>query len=73
MERTKRHDSQYASSLIEASLDPLITINMNGKIMDLNQAKVEVTGVSREKLIGSNFIDFLTDPLKATLFSLEVF
>ena len=52
MERTKTHESQYASSLIEASLDPLITIDINGKITDMNQAKVNITGVKRKKLIG---------------------
>jgi len=49
MERTKSHDSQYASNLIEASLDPLITISTEGKIMDMNQAKVNITGVEREQ------------------------
>ena len=43
MDRTNSHNSQYASSLIEASLDPLITISIDGKIMDLNQdGKLEV-------------------------------
>ena len=67
MERTKTHESQYASSLIEASLDPLITIDVNGKITDMNQAKVSITGVKREKLIGSNFFDYFTDPEKAKI------
>src|ERR1019366_3177462 len=41
---------QYARSLIEASLDPLFTINPEGKIMDMNLASVNITGVVREKL-----------------------
>ena len=45
MERTKLHESQYASSLIEASLDPLIAISTEGKITDMNQAKVNITGI----------------------------
>ncbi|MEI6349185.1 MAG: PAS domain S-box protein [Bacteroidota bacterium] len=65
MERTKIHESQYASSLIEASLDPLVTISPEGKITDMNQAKVNITGVSREKLIDSNFYDYFTEPEKA--------
>jgi PAS domain S-box-containing protein len=65
MERTKTHESQYASSLIEASLDPLITIDINGKITDMNQAKVNITGVEREELIGSNFFDYFTDAERA--------
>jgi PAS domain S-box-containing protein len=57
--------STYARSLIEASLDPLITISPQGKVTDLNEATVKVTGVSREKLIGSDFFDYFTEPEKA--------
>ena len=73
MERTNTHDSLYASSLIEASLDPLITIDVNGKITDMNQAKINITGVDREKLIGSNFYDYFTDPEKARIVYQQVF
>jgi PAS domain S-box-containing protein len=73
MERTKTHESQYASSLIEASLDPLITIDINGKITDMNQAKINITGVDREKLIGTNFIDYFTDSEKAKSVYKQVF
>ena len=55
MERTKTHESLYASSLIEASLDPLIAISTEGKITDMNQAKVTITGIDRENLMGTNF------------------
>jgi len=73
MERTKTHDSQYASSLIEASLDPLVTISIDGKIMDLNQATVHITGIERKKLIGTDFKDYFTDPEKAREVYREVF
>ncbi|MDO8927599.1 MAG: ATP-binding protein [Bacteroidota bacterium] len=73
MERTIAHDSQYASSLIEASLDPLITISIDGKITDMNQAKVNITGLSRKKLIGTNFYDYFTDPQKAREGYMRVF
>ncbi|MHB8260917.1 MAG: ATP-binding protein [Bacteroidia bacterium] len=65
--------SQYSLSLIEASRDPLFTISPMGKITDLNQASVRVTGVSREKLIGSDFFDYFTDPTKAKEGYQEVF
>jgi PAS domain S-box-containing protein len=73
MQRTKTHESLYASSLIEASLDPLITISTEGKIMDMNQAKVTITGIEREKLVGTYFFDYFTDPQKAREVYLEVF
>ena len=57
--------SLYTRSLIEASLDPLVTISKSGKIMDVNRATEEATGVSRGALIGSDFSDYFTDPEKA--------
>jgi PAS domain S-box-containing protein len=56
---------QYNRSLIEASLDPLVTISADGKVMDLNRATELVTGISREELTASNFSDYFTDPAKA--------
>jgi PAS domain S-box-containing protein len=57
--------SLYARSLIEASLDPLVTISKNGKIMDANRATELATGVERAVLIGSDFSEYFTDPEKA--------
>jgi len=55
----------YARGLIETSLDPLVTISAEGKIMDVNKSTELVTGLSREKLIGSRFSDYFTEPEKA--------
>jgi PAS domain S-box-containing protein len=57
--------SLYARSLIEASLDPLVTISPEGKIMDVNESTEFVTGRSRKELIGSNFSNYFTEPEKA--------
>ena len=57
--------AQYARSLIEASLDPLVTISPEGKITDVNEGSVAVTGVPRERLIGADFSDYFTEPEKA--------
>jgi PAS domain S-box-containing protein len=57
--------SLYARSLIEASLDPLVTISKDGKIMDVNRATELVTGFERDKLIGSDFCNYFTQPAKA--------
>ena len=56
---------QYNRSLIEASLDPLVTINPEGKVTVVNCATEVVTGVSRNQLIGSDFSDYFTEPEKA--------
>jgi len=55
----------YTRSLIEASLDPLVTISPEGKIKDVNVATERVTGYSRDNLIGTDFSDYFTDPKKA--------
>jgi PAS domain S-box-containing protein len=57
--------SHYARSLIEASLDPLVTISVLGTITDVNEASVQATGVPREQLIGTDFSDYFTEPDKA--------
>jgi PAS domain S-box-containing protein len=61
----QKQTSQYARSLIEASLDPLVTISPEGKITDVNEATVKVTGAVRERLIGTDFWNYFTEPEKA--------
>ncbi|PKP31153.1 MAG: hybrid sensor histidine kinase/response regulator [Bacteroidetes bacterium HGW-Bacteroidetes-17] len=63
----------YARSLIEASLDPLVTISAKGKITDVNEALIKITGISREKLINTDFSNYFTDPKKAQEGYLRVF
>ncbi|MES1219554.1 MAG: ATP-binding protein, partial [Bacteroidota bacterium] len=65
--------SQYSRSLIEASLDPLVTISTEGKITDMNEATVNITGTTREKLTGTNFFEYFTEPQKAREVYQEVF
>jgi len=65
--------SKYSLSLIEASLDPLVTISPEGKITDMNQATVNITGITREKLTGTDFFDYFTEPQKAREVYQEVF
>ncbi len=73
-ERYHHHLKEKNSlSLIEASLDPLVTINTDGKITDMNEATVNITGWKRDKLIGSDFFDYFTEPQKAREVYLEVF
>ncbi|HET7152176.1 MAG TPA: PAS domain S-box protein, partial [Candidatus Kapabacteria bacterium] len=64
-EEQLRSGSQYARSLIEASVDPLVTISPEGKITDVNEGSIKVTGVRREDLIGTDFSNYFTEPEKA--------
>jgi PAS domain S-box-containing protein len=64
-EETIQRVNAYNRSLIEASLDPLVTINPDGTISDVNAATVRVTGYSREDLIGTYFSNYFTEPARA--------
>lgn len=73
LERTRRKESQYTRSLIEASLDPLVTISADGKITDMNEALANITGITREQLTGTDFLDYFTEAQKAREVYQEVF
>jgi two-component system cell cycle sensor histidine kinase/response regulator CckA len=52
-QETLRQAGLHNRSLIEASLDPLVTLDPEGKITDVNEATIKVTGCPREKLTGA--------------------
>jgi PAS domain S-box-containing protein len=64
---------QSARSMIESSLDLLVSISPEGKITDVNEATVKVTGIPRDKLIGTAFSDYFTEPEKANKIYQRVF
>lgn len=72
-EEALRLSNIYNRSLIEASLDPLVTIGPDGKIMDVNVATEHVTGYSRDELTGTDFSDYFTEPEKASKGYQQVF
>ena len=72
-EESVRAASLYARSLIEASLDPLVTISSDGKITDVNEATVQATGFARATLIGTDFAGYFTEPEKARAGYRQVF
>ena len=57
--------ASYARNLIELSLNPLVTIDPQGRIADANRATEEVTGIARDRLIGTDFADRFSEPEKA--------
>jgi PAS domain S-box-containing protein len=64
---------KYNRNLIEASLDPFVTIGPNGIINDVNKATENATGLSREILIGTSFSMYFTEPERAELGYEKVF
>jgi len=60
-------------SLIEACPDPLIAVGVDGRIADANGAFLRVVAVSREKVLGSEFACYFTDPELARASHREAF
>ncbi len=60
-----RRANAYNRSLLEASMDPLVTIGRDGKITDVNPATELATGLSRLELIATDFSDYFTDPAES--------
>jgi len=65
-EEALKKASEYNRSLIEASLDPLVTIGPDGRITDVNAATEAATGHTRTELIGTDFSMYFTDYEKAS-------
>ena len=61
-EEENREAAAYNRSLIEASLDPLVTIGPDGTLTDVNAAAEHATGRGRPELLGTEFSDYFTDP-----------
>ena len=63
--REIREVSEYNRNLFEVSLDSLIIIDLDGKITDVNKSTELMSGLKRNKLIGTNFPFYFTEPEKA--------
>ena len=50
-----RQSASYARNLIEATPDPIIVVERNGRVIDVNRATEFVSGLSRDRLIGLDF------------------
>lgn len=57
--------NRYNRSLIEINLDALMTVNRAGKMADVNETAVAVSGYNRSELIGMDFLDLFSDKGKA--------
>src|SRR5437764_119723 len=69
----QKQASQYARSLIESSLYPLVTRSPPGSILFPYTTLFRSTGLPREKLIGTDFSNYFTEPEQARTGYREVF
>jgi len=63
-EEELRRAGAYNRCLIEASLDPLVTIGPDGMITDVNEATVTATGCTRDEMVGTDSADYVTEPAR---------
>lgn len=73
IEQKLSNAQQHIRSLMEASLDPLVMINPDGKISDVNDAVCKITGIKRDNLISTDFANYFDDPSKVHATYAEVF
>ena len=65
LEQRLRDQQFYTRSLIESSVDALMTTDPKGYITDVNRQMEELTGRTRDELIGAPFKHYFTDQDRA--------
>jgi PAS domain S-box-containing protein len=65
LDQRVRDQHFYTRSLIESSIDALMTIDPSGIITDVNKQTEALTGCTRDELIGAPFKKYFTDPERA--------
>lgn len=71
-EEAVREFAAYVRGLIDASLDPVMSISPDGKITDANRVTEKLLGFSRKSLIGTDFAPYFTNPDRAGMLLHEV-
>ncbi len=67
LEEELRQAQNYTRGLIESSVDPMITVDPELTITDVNEQMVKLTEVPKQSLIGSRFNNYFTEPARAAL------
>ena len=65
LDQRLRDQQFYTRSLIESSIDALMTTDPQGIISDVNQQMEALTGCTRDELIGAPFKNYFTDAQRA--------
>lgn len=72
-EASLRAANSYNRSLFETAIDPIFVVDINSRITDVNTSAELVTGLSRDKLIGTNLQQYFTEPDRAESYMQSVF
>ena len=65
LDQRLRDQHFYTRSLLESSIDALMTTDPRGIITDINKQMEALTGCTRDELIGAPFKSYFTDPERA--------
>src|SRR5437016_8507223 len=65
LDQRLRDQHFYTRSLLESSIDALMTTDPRGIITDVNKQMESLTGCTRDELIGAPFKNYFTDPERA--------
>jgi PAS domain S-box-containing protein len=65
LDQRLRDQHFYTRSLIESNIDALMTTDPRGIITDVNKQTEQLTGCTRDELIGAPFKNYFTDPARA--------
>src|SRR6185436_14368617 len=65
LDQRLRDQHFYTRSLLESSIDALMTTDPRGIITDVNKQMETLTGCTRDELIGAPFKNYFTDPALA--------
>ena len=65
LDQRLRDQQFYTRSLIESNIDALMTTDPSGIITDINKQMEDLTGCTRDELIGAPFKSYFTDPERA--------
>ncbi len=72
LDQSLRDQQFYTRSLIELSVDALITADPRGIISDVNKQMESLTGCTRDEMIGAPFKNYFTDPARAAAGLMQV-
>jgi len=65
LDQRLRDQHFYNRSLLESNIDALMTTDPRGILTDVNKQMEELTGCTRDELIGAPFKNYFTDPSRA--------
>ncbi len=65
LESQLRESQTYSRGLVESNIDGLMTTDLLGNITDVNKQMERLSGLPRDRLVGTPFKNYFTEPTRA--------